>query len=621
MLSRVAAGLRSLFENTVAFLTRREARTARWVTHAFSEKRILWNRARLQGCAGQLEKCFLRISAALEGLAGRSSTLVEGSRRLLKCSHGEDGDSSVFQAAIDVMERPLDFNDECLEVTARVDADLASVADRIGKLHRFQEKLDASIAPLKILEIMFRIESASAPPEILTLFVSLSAEIAHLMEQMATLIAREFEAIRSTAATVGEVAARVRVLHDGQRWARRRRGDIEASMAAIGLQIEEDQVSDRRLIAASESMQAKIAGMVGALQYQDILNQRLQHVTEGLADMAAQSRALTRGTAGDILYFMRDASRVESAQLEGIRETLDGAMESLRVSLDGLAEEARDVGAGSAVGAGAASAVDGSAADRMVRVLVNTIQENTELIESTSTQTGDIRGALEPIGGLLGSLTGSILGLSARIRLISLNAQIQAAQAGEGTGLEILACRARTIAEEIVMQVAELAGELDDLKRTLAADLEQIAATRTRSTEFLRLLREDGGLEDARLRGFQDQMQATRRAVAEQIEQIQTESAVLSVSLSVRSALLETISASRAELQEFSDNLSDRLSHRTAGARVEDLARSYTAASERSAHERALSEGPLCANRRTEPAVAILAQPAPTLAEGSIELF
>jgi hypothetical protein len=503
------------------------------------------------------------------------------------------------------MERPLNFNDECLEITARVDADLASVAAGIGNLDRFQAKLDASLAPLRILEIMFRIESASAPPQILALFVSLSSEIAHLMEQMATLIAREFEAIGSTGATVGDVAARVRLLHARQRGAQRRRGEIQSSMAALGGQIEEDKVRDQRLIGASQSIHGKISGMVGTLQYQDILNQRLQHVIEGLAEMAKQSAALTRGSSGDVLCFIRDASRVEAAQIEGVAEALGDAMEHLHVSLDGLAEEARGVGAGAVAG------MDGRAADRMVRVLLDTIQENTDLIESTSGQMAEIRAALEPIGGLLGNLTGSILRLSARIRLISLNAQIQAAQAGEGTGLEILACRARTIAEEIVAQVAELAAELDILKGTLAADLEQIAATQTRSAQFLRLLREDGGQQGARLRHFQDQMLAERRSVAAHIEQIQVESTALSASLSVRASLGEILGATRTGLQQFSVALSTRLIHRNTATRVENLARSYTAASERAAHHRALT---------AEPA-AMLAPPVPALAEGSIELF
>jgi hypothetical protein len=458
MVHQIARHFIQLLNRATAFFGLRDSRTARWAARVFPEKRIRWHAARLLGCAGEIDKCFLRIAAALETLAGRSSKLVDGARRLLKCSEGWDGDRFIFQEAVDIMKRPLEFNDECLGITARVDESLASVAARIGRLERFQAQLEDSLKPLRILQIMFRIESASAPREILTLFVSLSEEIAHLMQQMATLIGREFQAIESTAVTVQDVRARIEALHARQRETQRRRAEIQSSMDALALQIQEDKVRDQRLIGASEAMAAKVSGMVSALQYQDILNQRLQHVMAGLGDMAEQSNELGRAASGDALCFMRDVGRVESAQIEGVAEALDGAMERLRNALDGLAQEARGL---------SQATRNAGAADRMSQVLLETIRENTALAESTALQTSEIRAQLEPICGLLGNLTGSILALSARIRLISLNAQIQAAQAGEGTGLEILACRARTIADEIVAEVANLAGELQDLKQTL----------------------------------------------------------------------------------------------------------------------------------------------------------
>jgi hypothetical protein len=247
----------------------------------------------------------------------------------------------------------------------------------------------------------------------------------------------------------------------------------------------------------------------------------------------------------------------------------------------------------------------------MILVLSETIRENTRLVESTALHTGQIRAALEPIGGMLGNLTGSILALSARIRMISLNAQIQAAQAGDGTGLEILAGRARIIADEIVVEVAALAGELQDLKQNLNASLGEIAGMQARAGEFLRLLREDGGRQESSLARFQEMMQAERRAIGVLIAEIQTESQKLSASLDVRITLLGNLGAVRDELQGFADALAERLSHRRGSSRVEDLARAYTAASERAAHDRALSAAPS----------GVIAQPVSALAEGSIELF
>jgi VIT1/CCC1 family predicted Fe2+/Mn2+ transporter len=126
-------------------------------------------------------------------------------------------------------------------------------------------------------------------------------------------------------------------------------------------------------------------------------------------------------------------------------------------------------------------------------------------------------------------------------------------------------------------------------------------------------------------------MQADRRAAAELINEVQSESEALSASLGVRTALLETLGASREELQRFADALAERLSHRSGTSRVEELSHAYTAASERSAHDRALARNRTgghahdgCApfGNEAAPLIATLAsQPAPALAEGSVELF
>lgn len=610
MISRHALKLKQLLQRFADLVTRRQARTGRWAARAFPAKRIHWHRTRLSGGAGQLEKCFVHLSAALEGLAGRSASLLNGSRKLLQYSLGREGDTSIFESAIAVMERPLDFNDECLQITARVERNLLQVAGRIGRLQSLKANLDKSLAPLSILETMFRIESASSPPEVLSLFVSLSAEIELLMGQMSTLIAREFDSIESTGKTVNDVSARVRQLHRRQTDAGKRRASIAESLRRLDAQLETDKVHQIRLVAATQAISGKLSGMVGALQYQDILNQRLQHVLTGLAGIAGQSRKAENNASADALCFLRDASKVEAAQLTGVEDVLNGAVETLRSSLDGLAEEMRDLSADWVLSDG--DVAPGAAVNGMIQVLLETIRENTELIVSTSAQSRDIRSVLEPIGGLLGNVTASILGISARIRMIALNAQIQATQGGNGTGLEVLACRARNIAEEIAHQVGEISAELAAIKLGLAGAVDDIEQTCTQSTELHQFLLRHGKEQETRLLGFKNRMVAELHSAADSVAHLKEQSCSLSASLDMRSTVLDVVSSARGELQQFSHLLSARICTEARSARLEEHAQSYTAASERAAHEHAI---------RSCPASSLAANPLLAMTEGSVELF
>jgi methyl-accepting chemotaxis protein len=605
----ILAVSKRFIQRTVDLAPRLIIGTGGWASRVLPEQRIQWHRRRLGAAAAKLEKRFGHVSTSLEALAAQSAEMLESSRRLFKFSLGQDGGESVFQTAVAMMERPLTFNDECLQITKKVDQNLAAVAARIERLHRFKSALDGSIAPLAILQTMFRIESAARPPQILALFTSLSEEIENLLSQMSTMVVREFQAIESTAVSVHDVSTRLGEIHVRQVNARRRRQEIDASLKVLAAQLEKGKLRDVRMIGATERVAARVAGMVGAIQYQDILNQRLQHVIVGLAGIAESVRRSGSRAGLDILRFLRDACSVESAQLEDVECVLGGAFESLRESLHGLAGEMGELDSQCIHLHGVESPT--AAVDGVIQVLLDTIQENLDLIDTTSAQTSEICTILEPIGGLLGNLTGSILELSAKIRLIALNAQIQAVQAGAGTGLEVLASRTRSIAEEIANIVTEIAEELAALKEGLTDGLRDIEYTRAKSLEFLRFLRVDGREQETGLHTFRDKMLAELRRVADLITGVQGESSRLAESLDMGSSVLEVVICAREELQDFSSRLSFKLGRGNRSAALEKHARSYTAASQRSAHARALNDeaGP------------VLSLPAPALVEGTVELF
>jgi methyl-accepting chemotaxis protein len=384
------------------------------------------------------------------------------------------------------------------------------------------------------------------------------------------------------------VSARLREIRARQVNARKLRAGIGEALLRLEAQLEANRQRDVRLTEVTDALSEKLGGMVSALQYQDILSQRLQHVRQGLESVAAQSAALKENAGVDALTFLRDAASVESAQLEDVEGVLEGAVESLRNALDGLARETGDLGTECTLLNGVEFPC--AAADGMVQVLLDIIRDNVELIQSTAVESGEIRGLLEPIGGLLGNLTGSILELAARIRLIALNAQIQAAQTGDGTGLEVLSSRTRAIAEEMGAVVSEIADELAAMKDGLNSGLEDIERTHARSVELLRVLSENARDREIRLHEFRDRMLNEFRCVWDLVAHVQSESRSLAASLDMRSSVLDVVSSARRELQEFSGQLTFKLGRAPRNSRLERQAEMYTAASERVAHERALHE-------------------------------
>jgi hypothetical protein len=277
---------------------------------------------------------------------------------------------------------------------------------------------------------------------------------------------------------------------------------------------------------------------------------------------------------------------VEARQLKDIETILDQTIATMVQTLGDLSSEIGGLSNECVLLNGVESS--SGACDGMVQTLLETFDENLLLIETTSDQSDAICSVLEPIRGLLGSLTGNILDLSAQIRLIALNAQVQAVQAGAGTGLEVLSDHTRSIAEEMARIVASVATELDALKEGLKNGMDDAALGRDRSREFLVYLRAEAEVQEGKLHEFRNRMLAELRFVGDQINKVQSDSLSMAAALDIRPSTVETIRSLREELEWFSGELENRLPKGGPAEDLATLAARYTTAAERSSHEHAL---------------------------------
>jgi hypothetical protein len=606
MLSEFSARAFDWFQGLPPVAAQRKLSTRNWIAGALPARRVKGHRAELLRVSARLDRQFARGASALEALSEGSASLLGTSRRLLQYSLGQDDTPSTFGAAIQVIERPLRFNDDCLPITRKVEDSLSGVAARISTFHQFRSTLNVAIAPLQILQTMFRIESAAACPETQALFVSLSSEIERLMERMSTMIAREFDAIEQAGSAVSDVIGRLRELRVRQSLASERATQITASVKRLEDEIEANRARDIQLVGATERIASRVANIVACLQYQDILTQRLSHVVSGLDDLAAR---LDRSeSCGELqsMKFLRDVALVEARQLDDIEKILDQAIGSIVQTLGDLSNEIGGLSNECVLLNGVESS--SGACDGMVQMLLETFDENLLLIQTTSEQSDTICAVLDPIRSLLGSLTGNILDLSAQIRLIALNAQVQAVQAGAGTGLEVLSDHTRSIAEEMARIVASLATELDGLKEGLKIGMDHAALGRDRSRQFLVYLRAEAEVQEGKLHEFRNRMLAELRFVGEQINKVQNDSLSMAAALDIRPSTVEAIRSLREELEWFSGELQMRLPKCGHAEDLAALAARYTTAAERTSHERALDGSANAAEATSSP-------------EGSVELF
>jgi hypothetical protein len=283
---------------------------------------------------------------------------------------------------------------------------------------------------------------------------------------------------------------------------------------------------DARLFAVTETIAGRISSVAASLKYREAIGDRVGEVKSGLAALAGQLNPHKRSEADGVPP--EEAFQVEAARLGDLEGTLSIAGQSLQESLHGLAGDLGLADAARGANSGAAALNQctlvadiesaSHAGNELVEVLLAAFKDARDLTVSAQTDGDETWNALEPITGLMGNLTGIIIGMSARIRMISLNAQVQAVHAGAGTGLEVLSAQIRVISEEIGRTVEEISAELESLKADLLTCLEIVMNTRGESAQLESILEERGGREEQALRAFRDrrtaELQKAREIVA-----------------------------------------------------------------------------------------------------------
>jgi hypothetical protein len=111
-------------------------------------------------------------------------------------------------------------------------------------------------------------------------------------------------------------------------------------------------------------------------------------------------------------------------------------------------------------------------ADGLVQKLLDTFVEVQRLTAETAASAGCTHAKIRPVVDTASNVTGMLRRLSREMHFIGLNAQIQAAQVGEGTGLEVLSAHTSRISEATNELSDRVATELDDLQAGLGQVIE-----------------------------------------------------------------------------------------------------------------------------------------------------
>ncbi len=550
------------------------------------------------------ENLFLELGKILPELACAGERLHSGSLSIAGHLKEDGGAARQFADTRARLRAVLATQQEASEAEGKLVESMADSHRQLRQMRETEARLRELMVLLRVIQILFRTESAALDDNVRAFFWSLSDNIQTLETRMKQTFEERFERVGAAAASFNRVIAHT------QQQAQQRAAQaaamnaiLDQSLARMEIQLAENALRGQQ----ASDVAAQIAGLgshlIVALQTHDIVSQKLAHLIEGVELAAASPNP----------GVLRDFVAVAAAQVATVNQELERVERLVRQSTAEISGASGSKLEGSVIVSGFEAAH--TSACNLLAQLATARDQTLAFLRLAEQDTSRTLAAVKPLEAAISGLNELMAAISRQIGMVALNAQIMAVHNGEGTALELLAARA-----------TEISRLTEDLGESLAANSEAIASSVRTAAAQLTLL--DEGFRSGRLVLEQDA--AAHRAMeadstgqrdqwlcdlAEAVEHIGSLSA-RALELAGRFAgPCQRLTAVEEGLRELLGRLQPPGSAPET-ARPESLAtleQRYTMASERSIHRQALGTS----GKAPAGAVAV----ADDLQPGDVELF
>lgn len=549
----------------------------------------------------KIEAQFLATATSLEAMSELSDKLVDQAEGVFDVALGKSDSGSLQSPGGNLLEWLNELNTTQQQVHG-VLSGIGQHQRRIERVLNQEKRLAQTVGTLQILPSLFKIESAPLTPDNRRLFMGLVQDIHQVHGKVSQTLRHSFETVGSMGRRLAEGRSRfTRFVETKCRAIDDRKGELEASLTENTRQLEANQKENISLLESTRETRQYVGQIVVALQFQDITRQKLQHI-DGMREEIERALVRKKLSRRDVQFCLEAASLCQ-AHGDSVIHDLDTACTEIG---GGIGEIEKRLGHLDETCLTLRQFSDlAISADGFIQKMLDASEELDCLTRDLVSGVGEMYDVLEPLSHALSGLSVTMGQVSAEIRLIALNAQVQAIQNGLGTGLEILSARTCDVADEMYRIGEEMSLALQDITVAVGSDLENCANIRDAGNMLLEKLETQGQDDANQLHAYRDRALDMLMGVYNVSNEISERTREVSAACSfdrMAKPALDQVNENLGELREVADRTlcSGRLPM-PKGSTVEHFRSYYSIADEISTHNRVFGAPIQAQNRMPNP--------------------
>lgn len=406
------------------------------------------------------DRDFTALAQELGRFSGELGTLRRQAGGLSAVVEDRD-EERALSAAYSLYKGSVDLVHASLGVAVSEQEQMQTVERQLLQACGARAHFERNDMMLRILTLNIRMEAVRLEPEQQGIFFNVAANIAEIAEKVLASSAAAFNRIEVIVQEAAAERAELRRLEDTLH--RRAHhsvetifGELEKLRAALAPCAERSKAIESHL----EQTTPITLGMMMALQHQDIVRQKLEHIAVGFDDIAERLPAGARGPGADGAFVLQ-AAAVQHAQLRAARGEIEQAGAEVTGGMTELLRHGESL----------------LADYRALEQAVSTAFTDCRLADLYRDQITELAGIAAQGQGTNEKVASSVARIEEVVRLfsqeiarqefdvkiVSLNAQIAAARMTSAEALNKLSEECSRVSDDIGRITAELAGQLDEV--------------------------------------------------------------------------------------------------------------------------------------------------------------